>query len=181
MSWLLIFLWEVLWQFCYQIQSQVLWLLHICSFEIQGQILWLIHCRDVKVNVWKLYSVIFDYKVKFLNKKLLYKFLAICSYIHGLYIHKYNTMFQNVKRVFYQNKAHTKISSGLQFCRSISYTFIFPAYIFAIIFGKPKDSLISARTDWFISVITGLVELLWLRWITWKTETTFCLGMPFLV
>ena len=69
-SWLLIFLWEVLWQFCYQIQSQVLWLLHICSFEIQGQILWLIHCRDVKVNVWKLYSVIFDYKVKFLNKKM---------------------------------------------------------------------------------------------------------------
>ena len=38
-----------------------------------------------------------------------------------------------------------------------------------------------SRTDWFISVITGLIELLWLRWITWKTETTFCLGMPFLV
>ena len=39
--------WDVLWQFCYQIQSQVLlWLLHICLFEIQGQIVWLIHCRD---------------------------------------------------------------------------------------------------------------------------------------
>ena len=72
-------------------------------------------------------------------------FLAICDYIHGL--DKYNTMFQNVKRVLHQNKAHTKISQGLQFCRLISYTFIFPAYIFAIIFGKPKDSLISARTD----------------------------------
>ena len=28
--------------------------------------------------------------------------------IHGL--DKYNTMFQNVKRVLHQNKAHTKIS-----------------------------------------------------------------------
>ena len=55
-------------------------------------------------------------------------------------------MFQNMKRVLHQNKAHTKISYGLQFCRLISYTFIFPAYIFAIIFGKPKDSLISERT-----------------------------------
>ena len=36
----------------------------------------------------------------------------------------------------------------------------FPAYIFATIFGKPKASLISARTDWFISVITGLIELI---------------------
>ena len=103
------------------------------------------------------------------------KLLAICDYIHGL--DKYNTVFQNVKRVLHQSKAHTKISLGLQFCRSISYTFIFPAYIFAIIFGKPKDSLISARTDLFISVISGLIELLWLRWITRKNETTFCLGM----
>ena len=47
-------------------------------------------------------------------------------------------MFQNVKTVLHQNKAHTKISSGLQVWRSISHTFIFPAYIFAIIFGKPK-------------------------------------------
>ena len=56
-------------------------------------------------------------------------------------------MFQNVKRVLHQNKAHTKISKALQFCSLISYTFIFPAYIFAIIFGKLKNSLISARTD----------------------------------
>ena len=56
-------------------------------------------------------------------------------------------MFQNVKRVLHQNKAHTKISYGLQFCMSISYTFIFLAFIFAIIFGKPKDSLISERTQ----------------------------------
>ena len=52
-------------------------------------------------------------------------------------------MFQNVKRVLHQNKAHIKISEGLQFCRLISYTFIFPAYIF----GKPKDSFISERTQ----------------------------------
>ena len=56
-----------------------------------------------------------------------------------------NTMFQNVKRVLHQNKAHTKISSGLQFCRSISYTFIFPAYIFATIFGKPNDQALHQK------------------------------------
>ena len=87
--------------------------------EILRQILWLLHQRFICLNVWKLYYAIFDFKVKFLNKKLWYKFLAICDYIHGLKIN--NTMFQNVKRVFHQNKAHTKISSGLQFCRSISY------------------------------------------------------------
>ena len=37
-------------------------------------------------------------------------FLAICDYIHGLYIDKCNTLFQNVKKVLHQNKAHTKIS-----------------------------------------------------------------------
>ena len=56
-------------------------------------------------------------------------------------------MFQNVKRVLHMNKVHTKISKGLQFCRLIFYTLISPAYIFAIIFGKPKNSLVSARTD----------------------------------
>ena len=42
----------------------------------------------------------------------------------------------------------TSLSSGYRTSsenRSISYTFIFPAYVFAIIFGKPKDSLISER------------------------------------
>ena len=34
-------------------------------------------------------------------------------------------------------------------------------------------------SDRFISV--GLIELLWLTWITRKTETKFCLGMPILV
>ena len=64
--------------------------------------------------------------------------------LHGL--DKYNTMFQNVKRVLHQNKTHTKISSGLQFCRLISYTFNFCAYIFAIIFGgKRKGSLPSQK------------------------------------
>ena len=48
-------------------------------------------------------------------------------WLYSWVIDKYNTMFQNVKRVFHQNKAHTKISQGLQFFRSISYTFIFPA------------------------------------------------------
>ena len=68
-------------------------------------------------------------------------------WLYSWVIDKYETMFQNVKRVLHQNKAHIKISEGLQFCWSISYTFIFPAYIFAIIFGKPKDSLISERTQ----------------------------------
>ena len=44
--------------------------------------------------------------------------------------------------------------------------------MFAIIFGKTKDSLhIRKDSDWFMSVITGLIESLWLRLITWKTET----------
>ena len=83
--------------------------------EILRQILWLLHQRFICLNVWKLYSAIFDYKVKFLNKKLC---SMNCGWlketfwqyvtIHGL--DKYNTMFQNVKRVLHQNKAHTKIS-----------------------------------------------------------------------
>ena len=111
-------------------------MLHICLFEIPGQILWLIHCREsfgqntkaksvtvtpeqrfICLNVWKLYSAIFDFKVKFLNK-------TFCSvncgwlketfwqyvndYIYGL--DKYHTKFQNLKRVLHKNKAHTKIS-----------------------------------------------------------------------
>ena len=104
-SWFLIFniFRDVLWQFCYQIQSQVLWPWSICLFETQG-------------NVWKLRSAIFEYKVKFLNKKLCSMncggskklFGNMWLYIHGL--DKYNTVFQNVKRVLHQNKAHTKIS-----------------------------------------------------------------------
>ena len=39
-------------------------------FEILRQILWLLHQRFICLNVWKLCSAIFDYKVKFLNKKL---------------------------------------------------------------------------------------------------------------
>ena len=31
--------------------------------------------------------------------------------------------------------------------RPLTYAFIFPAYIFAIIFGKPKDILKSERTQ----------------------------------
>ena len=90
--------------------------------------MWLLHQIFICLNNWKLYSAIFEYKVKFLNKKLCSK---NCGWlketfwqyvtIHGL--DKYNTMFQNVKRVLHQNKAHTKISLGWQFCRSISYTF----------------------------------------------------------
>ena len=78
------------------------------------------------------------------------------------------------------NKAHIKISEGLQFCRSISCTFIFPAYIFALVFGKPKDSLISERTqiDSYHSVITGLIELLWLRWLHGKLKLHFVWACP---
>ena len=68
-------------------------------------------------------------------------------WLYSRVVDKYNTMFQNVKRACHQNKVHTKISQGLHFCREISYTFIFPADIFAIIFGKPKDSLISESTQ----------------------------------
>ena len=81
--------------------------------------------RFLCLNVLKLYSAIFDYKVRFLNKKMgsincgwvretFWQYVTI----HGL--DKYNTMFQNVKRVLHQNKVHTKISYGLQFCRLIS-------------------------------------------------------------
>ena len=47
-------------------------------------------------------------------------------------------------------------------CRPVSEAcnLFLPAYIFTIIFSKPKDSLILTRTAWFISVITGLIELL---------------------
>ena len=124
--------WDVLCQFCYQIQSQVLWLLHICLFEIQGQILWLIHCRDsfaqnTKANsvtvtseihlleclkvafchLW-LQSLIFEQKIVLVGSEKLSG--NICNYIYGL--DKCNTVFQNVKTVplIRINKAHTKIS-----------------------------------------------------------------------
>ena len=64
--------------------------------EILRQILWLLHQRFICLNVWKLYSAIFDYKVKFLNKKLcsmncgwLKGTFWQCVTIHGL--DKYNT------------------------------------------------------------------------------------------
>ena len=68
----------------------------------------------------------------------------------------------NVKRIHHQNKAHAKISWGLQICRQVSEAFnlFLPAYIFNIIFSEPKDSLMLARTAWFISFITGLMKLL---------------------
>ena len=83
--------------------------------KILRQILWLLHQRFIYLNVWKLYSAIFGYKVKFLNNKLcsmncgwLKETFPQYLTIHGL--DKYNTMFQSVKRVLHQNKAHTKIS-----------------------------------------------------------------------
>ena len=85
--------------------------------EILRQILWLLHQRFICLNVWKLYSANFDYKVKFLNKKLC---SMNCSWLKETFwqyvtifissINIYNTMFQNVERVLHQNKAHTKIS-----------------------------------------------------------------------
>ena len=77
--------------------------------------MWLLHQRFICSNFWKLYSGIFDYKVKFLKKKwcsmncgwLKETFWQYVT-IHGL--DKYNTMFQNLKRVLHQNKIHTKIS-----------------------------------------------------------------------
>ena len=102
----------------FEIQGQILWLSYTAEihlFEILRQILWLLYQRYISLNVWKLYSAIFDYKVKFLNKKLCS--LNCCRLkeafwqyvtIHGL--DEYNTMFQNAKRVLHQNKAQTKIS-----------------------------------------------------------------------
>ena len=77
-------------------------------------------------------------------KEIFWQYLTI----HGL--DKYNTMFQNVKKVLHQNsKLILKFHKN---CNSISYAFIFPAYIFAIIFGKPKDSLYQQ----------GLIDSYWL-------------------
>ena len=85
--------------------------------EILRQILWLLHQRFISLNVWKLYSAIFDYKVKFLNKKFCSVncgwlketfWQYVNDYIYGL--DKYHTKFQNVKRVLHKNKAHTKVS-----------------------------------------------------------------------
>ena len=64
--------------------------------------MWLVHQRFICLNVWKLYSGIFDYKVNFFFKKwcsmncgwLKETFWQYVT-IHGL--DKYNTMFQNVK------------------------------------------------------------------------------------
>ena len=93
-------------------------------------------------------------------------------------------MFQNVKRFLSQNKAHTKISKGLKFSRSTSYTFnlfflliFLPSFLVNLRIALYQEGLI----DRYQLAITGLMELLWLRWITWKTDTTFCMGMTFLV
>ena len=98
--------------------------------------------------------------------------------LHGL--DKYNTVFQNVKRVLCQNKTHTKISSGWQFCRSISYTFnLFFLLIFLLSFLVNLRIALYQHKDWLIQnridriIITGLIELLWLRWITWKLKLHF--------
>ena len=93
-------------KFCYS------YIVEIHLLEILRQILWLLHQRFICLNVWKLYSTIFDYNVKLLNKKILFhelwlaqrNLLVIYDYIHGL--DKYNTTFQNVKTVLHQNKAH---------------------------------------------------------------------------
>ena len=91
-----------LWQFCYRIQSQVLWLLRfVCLkykekpcdsytieihlFEIQRQILG--HQIFICSNL-KLYFAIFDYKVKLYEQKIVFyelwlaqrNFLPVCNY-----------------------------------------------------------------------------------------------------
>ena len=69
-----------------------------------------IHCLDLEFH-----SATFEYtKLNFLNKKLCSvncgSLQETCQYvtIHGL--EKYKTMFQNVKKVLYQNKTYTKMS-----------------------------------------------------------------------
>ena len=152
--------------------------------EILRQILWLLHQRFICLKFESCILPFLITKLNFWTKNFVLwivvgsKKLSGNMWLYSWVIDKYNTMFQNVKRVLHQNKTHTKISQGLQFCRLISYTFIFPAHIFAIIFGKPKNSLISTRIDWFISVWTGLIELLWQRWITWKLKLHFVWACP---
>ena len=81
--------------------------------EILRQILWLLHHRFICLNVLKLHSAIFDCKVKSLNKNCVLWIVIGSKKLSGnmmwLFI-KYNILFQNVKRVFHQNNAHTKIS-----------------------------------------------------------------------
>ena len=82
----------------------------------------------------------FEQKIAFYELWLVQKtFLTICDYI--LVLDKYNTVFQNVKKVRHENSAHTKFHKDCNFTGRF-LIHIFLAYIFAISFGKPKESLI---------------------------------------
>ena len=89
--------------------------------EIVRQILWLLHQRFISLNVWKLYSAIFDYKVKFLNKimcsincgwlKESYDNMLLYSWV----IDKYNTMFQMWRESFIRIKLILKFHRDCNF------------------------------------------------------------------
>ena len=124
--------------------SSVTVTLKIYLFEIQGKILWLIHCRDSFVWNTKANSVtvtpeilLFEScilpslitKLNFLTENCVLWTVVGWKKLSGnmqLTIRELDntiaTMFQTVKRVLHQNTPHTKISQGLQFCRSVSYT-----------------------------------------------------------
>ena len=59
-----LFIWNTREKFCDSYTAEF----HM--LQIVRQILWLSHQRLICLNVWKFHSAIFDYKVKFLNKKI---------------------------------------------------------------------------------------------------------------
>ena len=91
--------------------------------QILRQILWLLHQRFISMNVWKLYSAIFEYKVKFLNKKLCslnFGWLkeTFCQYvtIHGLDKYKiYIQCFKIRRESFIRIKLILNIHKDLNF------------------------------------------------------------------
>ena len=75
-------------------------------------------------------------------KETFWHYATIDSWV----IDKYNTMFHNVKECFIRIKPILKFHKDCNFAGQFLIHF-FPAYTFAINFGKPKDSLISERTQ----------------------------------
>ena len=86
-------------------------------------------------------------------------------------------MFQNnVKRFLHQNKVHTKISYQHCILKHLFFEHIFFLLIFSL--SLLIKSLISARTDWLISVITGLMKLLGYDGLHGKLRLHFVWACP---
>ena len=145
-------------------------------FEIEREILWLL---EIQLFEFKVVSCL---KLNLLNKNCVLWIVVGSKKLSGniyLFMGYINTMFQNnMKRVVHQNKAHTKFSQGLQFCRPVYliyfYLLIFLLSLLVKLRIISKDCLIHISYN----RIHGIIRL---RWVTWKTETTFCLDIPCLV